>query len=51
MLKIFIGPNGYEKNKDSYIFPKNLLLKIPTRTFNIGYIKTSKNKYINELKN
>ena len=42
MLKIFIGPNGYEKNKDSYIFQKNLLLKIPTRTSNSKFVKKSK---------
>lgn len=46
---IGIGNPIHYKNKDFIII--NTDFKLPTRTFNIGYIKTSKNKYINEFIN
>ena len=44
---IGIGNPIHYKNKDFIIIDTDF--ELPTRTFNIGYIKTSKNKYINEF--
>lgn len=41
--------NPIHYNKDFIIIDTDF--ELPTRTFNIGYIKTSKNKYINEFIN
>lgn len=46
---IGIGNPIHYKNKDFIIIDTDF--ELPTRTFNIGYIKTSKNKYINEFIN
>ena len=46
---IGIGNPIHYNNKDFIII--NTDFNLPTRTFNIGYIKTSKNKYINEFIN
>jgi len=46
---IGIGNPIHYQNKDFIII--NTDFNLPTRTFNIGYIKTSKNKYINEFIN
>lgn len=46
---IGIGNPIHYQTKDFIII--NTDFNLPTRTFNIGYIKTSKNKYINEFIN
>ena len=46
---IGIGNPIHYNNKDFIII--NTGFELPTRTFNIGYIKTSNNKYINEFIN
>lgn len=46
---IGIGNPIHYNNKDFIII--NTDFELPTRTFNIGYIKTSNNKYINEFIN
>jgi DNA-binding transcriptional LysR family regulator len=46
---IGIGNHIHYKNKDFIIIDTDF--ELPTRTFNIGYIKTSKNKYINKFIN